>query len=126
MKKTTHSNDFTQGKLPRKLFFFAVPFMFSNLLQVLYNVVDMSIVGHVVGSEGLAAVSIAARIITMGTLFGIGFANGGQVLLARYLGANDVGKARKTQSAILWLCAGISILVASVRIFAFYFRAASP
>lgn len=50
-------NDFTKGNVFTQIVRFAVPFMVSNMLQVLYSLVDMAIVGKHVGSDGLAAVS---------------------------------------------------------------------
>ena len=38
--------DFTQGSITRQLIPFALPLFLSNLLQVVYNMVDMIVVGH--------------------------------------------------------------------------------
>ena len=51
------SKDFTQGNIARQLLWFALPFMASNALQVLYSTIDMVIVGEYVGTAGLSAVS---------------------------------------------------------------------
>ena len=37
--------------------------MLANLLQVLYNMVDMIVVGRVLGEVGLAAVAIGGDVI---------------------------------------------------------------
>ena len=42
----TFINDLTEGSVARKLLYFAFPFMLSNLLQTVYNLVDMSVVGQ--------------------------------------------------------------------------------
>lgn len=47
--------DFTQGSAPKQLVVFAVPLLLSNLLQIVYNMVDMVIVGQVLGKVGLSA-----------------------------------------------------------------------
>ena len=49
--------NFTQGSVPKHLLVFAAPLFLSNMLQVVYNLVDMVIVGHVAGEVGLSAVS---------------------------------------------------------------------
>ncbi len=80
-KKNKLINDFTDGNIPKKMLLFAVPFMVSNLMQVLYSLVDMIVVGQFVGSYGLSAVSVASQIFTFMTMVCLGFSNGGQVLM---------------------------------------------
>lgn len=41
---------YTAGSIPKNLWRFAVPFMLSNALQVVYSLVDMIVVGQYVGS----------------------------------------------------------------------------
>ena len=62
MKSKSIINDFTKGNILKHMIVFAVPFMLSNLFQVLYTLVDMAIVGKFVGAEGLAAVSNSSRL----------------------------------------------------------------
>ena len=54
--------DLTTGSVSQKLITFAYPFMLSNLLQVVYNLVDMIVIGQVVGSKGLSGVSIGGDL----------------------------------------------------------------
>lgn len=81
------SRNFTQGNIPRQLLFFALPFMASNALQVLYNTVDMAVVGAYVGTPGLSAVSQSGQIVNFASMMMLGLSNGGQVLVAQALGA---------------------------------------
>lgn len=50
------------GSVPKKLIMFALPLLLANLLQTFYSVVDMLVVGNVVGETGLAAISNASMI----------------------------------------------------------------
>ena len=50
--------DLTVGSVPKTLLTFALPLFMSGLLQMVYNMVDMIVVGNFVGTEGLSAVSI--------------------------------------------------------------------
>ena len=97
MGKKSLSKDFTQGSIARQLFFFAIPFMASNALQVLYSTIDMIIVGEFVGTPGLSAVSQSSQIVNFATMVCLGFSNAGQVLLAQALGA----KKRKEMNDII-------------------------
>ena len=81
------SKDFTEGSLPKQLILFALPFMASNALQVLYSTIDMIIVGEYVGTAGLAAVSQSSLILNFATMVTLGFSNAGQVLISQALGA---------------------------------------
>ena len=91
------SKTFTEGSIASLLFWFALPFMASNALQVFYSTIDMIIVGKFVGTAGLAAVSQSSQIITFATMVCLGFANAGQVLIAQALGA---GKRQEMNSII--------------------------
>jgi len=97
MKTTKLSKDFTNGNIARQLFTLMIPFMLSNALQVLYSTIDMIIVGKYVGTAGLSAVSQSSSILNFATMVCLGFANGGQVLIAQALGAD---KKKETNSII--------------------------
>ena len=97
MSQKSLSKDFTQGNIARQLFFFSIPFMASNALQVLYSTIDMIIVGEFVGTPGLSAVSQSSQIVNFATMICLGFSNAGQVLLAQALGA----KKRKEMNDII-------------------------
>ena len=96
-KEKKISKDFTQGNVPKQLLWFALPFMASNALQVLYSTIDMIIVGKYVGTAGLSAVSQSSMIVNFATMMCLGFSNGGQVLVAQALGA---GKRKEMNDII--------------------------
>ena len=78
--------DLTTGSVPKTLLSFAMPLFFSGLLQTVYNMVDMIVVGRFVGSGGLAAVSIGGDLLMLLTFIAMGFSNAGQILISRYVG----------------------------------------
>lgn len=91
------TRDFTQGNIAKQLLLFALPFMASNAMQVLYNTVDMAVVGAYVGTPGLSAVSQSGQVINFASMMMLGFSNGGQVLVAQALGA---GKRKEINQII--------------------------
>lgn len=107
-------HNFTSGPLAPQLLRFALPLFLSNLLQVVYNMVDMAVVGRVLGNPGLSAVSIGGDVIGFLTFVAIGFSNAGQVTIARLIGAGKqekIGRFIGTMASFLLLCAVcISIL----------------
>ena len=105
VKKIT--KDFTKGNIAIQLLLFALPFMASNALQVLYATIDMIIVGKYVGTAGLSAVSTASLIVNFGVMICLGFSNAGQVMLAQALGA---GKKKEMNEIIGSLFFFLSLL----------------
>ena len=78
--------DLTVGSVPGTLLRFSLPLLLSGLLQMVYNMVDMMVVGHFVGTEGLSAVSIGGEMLQLITFVAMGFSNAGQILISRYVG----------------------------------------
>lgn len=88
--------DLTQGSVTRLLLIFAFPLLCSNLLQTVYNMVDMIVIGQFVGREGLSAVSIGGDALHFLTFLVMGFSNAGQVILSQYIGAGNRDRIRGT------------------------------
>ena len=89
MAKSKFVTDFTAGSVPRQLIIFALPLYLSNILQIVYNVIDMIIVGQVLGSVGLSAVAIGGDVTMFLNFFAMGFSGAGQVIVAQLLGAKN-------------------------------------
>ena len=107
--------DFTEGNITKQLVVFAWPLFLSNLLQVVYNLVDMVVVGNVLGKVGISAVSVGGDLSHLLTFIAMGYANAGQVLIARYVGAKQsdrIGRFVGTMSGFLLVCAVIVSIVA--------------
>lgn len=83
------NQNLTTGTVPIKLIVFALPLLAANLLQSFYSLVDMVVVGRIVGENGLAAISNASMIGFIITSVCIGITMGGTVLAAQYKGAED-------------------------------------
>lgn len=108
MKQRGIINDLTTGSVSKKMLAFALPLFLSGLLQTVYNMVDMIVVGNVVGSHGLAAVSIGGDLLNLLTFIAIGFSNAGQIIISQYVGANQhekIGRLVGTLFTILMGCA---------------------
>ena len=119
MSKGTISKDFTTGPIMRQMFTFMLPFMFSNALQVLYNTIDMVIVGKYVGTAGIPAVGQSGQIMNFATMICLGFSNAGQVLLGQALG---VGKRKEVNNIIGTLFSLIMIIAAILSVVILVFK----
>ena len=121
----TQEQDLLTGNVPKKLIQFAFPLFLANLLQALYNVADMLVVGKIVGEIGLAAISNASMLCFIINSLCIGLTMGGSVLVAQYKGAGDQKGQRDTIGMLflLSLAASIVVTVLSLAIYEPLFRA---
>lgn len=99
--------DFTKGNITKQLVIFTMPLFLSNLLQIVYNMVDMIVVGNVLGKTGISAVSVGGDVSHFLTFFAMGFSNAGQIIIAKFIGANQREKIAKfvgTMCSFLVVC----------------------
>ena len=106
--------DLTVGSVPKTLFGFALPLFLSGLLQLVYNMVDMIVVGRFVGTEGLSAVSIGGEVLQLITFVSMGFANAGQILISRYVGENRHDLVGDMVGTLFTLLEGLAVIIMAV------------
>ena len=106
----------TEGSLGKKIFLFSLPLMLSNLLQVLFNMADIAVVGKFAGSNALGSVGSTAILVTLFTSFLIGVGGGINVLVALHIGAGNKKEAKETITTayVLCLCMGILLLLVGI------------
>lgn len=113
MASSASTVSFSEGPLFRQLLSFALPLMAVNILQYVYQAVDMAVVGQVVGDVGLVSMSNAVNAVFLVNAFVIGLSAGGGVVVARAVGAGDVGAQRRAYAATLLVAllaaAGIAV-----------------
>ncbi|MBQ0001595.1 MAG: MATE family efflux transporter [Clostridiales bacterium] len=112
--KKTMVKDLTQGSVPKLLLAFAAPLFISNALQAVYNIVDMVVVGQVIGGTGMSAVSTGGNILHILTFLAMGFSSAGQVIIAREVGENDMDAVKKTIGTMFTLLLGMALAVAGI------------
>lgn len=107
-KKKDLVTDFTSGNIWKQLIVFSAPLFLGNLLQMVYNMVDMVIVGRVLGNVGISGVSIGGDITHFFTMLIMGFSNAASVIISQLIGAkkrDKVGQLIGTYSVFLVICA---------------------
>ena len=99
----------TEGTIWKRITAFALPIFLGNLFQQLYNTADSLIVGNFLGSNALAAVSSSGNLIFLMVGFFNGIAMGAGVVIARYYGAKEFDRVRKSvhTTIALGIAAGI-------------------
>ncbi len=97
MKKNKYEIDMCNGTIMDKLISFALPLMLSGMLQLMFNAVDIIVVGRFSGSRALAAVGSTTALINVFTNLFIGISLGANVLAARFYAA---GKEKEMSDTV--------------------------
>lgn len=84
MTNNKYEIDMCNGSIMDKLIAFSLPLMLSGILQLLFNAVDLIVVGKFSGSEALAAVGATTALINVFINLFIGVSLGANVLAARF------------------------------------------
>ena len=111
--------DLTTGSVPGTLLRFAMPLFLSGLLQMVYNMVDMIVVGQMVGTEGLSAVSIGGEMMMLITFIAMGFSNAGQILISRFVGQNRRDLIGEMVGTLFTLLTALALAIMVVFLFTY-------
>lgn len=115
-KRVKNEIDLTSGSIMGKLIIYAIPFIFSNILQILFNTADIIVLGAFVGDDAVAAVGANSSLTGLVVNMFIAFATGTSVVLARYVGARDLEGARNTvgTAILIAIVSGVALTVIGV------------
>ena len=111
MSEKSMRKDLTEGSVPKLLLTFAAPLFVSNALQAVYNIVDMIVVGQVIGGSGMSAVSTGGNILHLLTFVAMGFSSAGQVIIAREVGMRNNDAVKKTIGTLFTLLFAIAVVI---------------
>ena len=116
MNKNKYEIDMCNGSIMDKLISFALPLMLSGILQLMFNAVDIIVVGHFSSSQALAAVGSTTALINVFVNLFIGVSLGTNVLAARcYAAGKDKEMSEVVHTSILFaLISGIVMAVIGV------------
>lgn len=107
------NDELLNGSVFKSLMLFAIPFMLSNLLQVLYGAADLFVVGHFATTSDVSAVSIGSQTMAMLTNLILGFTTGITVLLGQFFGAKKEKELAATvgSSVVLFTMIAVTISI---------------
>lgn len=121
MKKNKYEIDMCNGSIMDKLISFSLPLMLSGILQLMFNAVDIVVVGRFSGSQALAAVGSTTALINIFTNLFIGISLGANVLAARFYASGKEKEMSETVHTAITLAlisgiimAGIGLLLAKL------------
>ena len=111
LSKNKYEIDMCNGTIMDKLVSFAIPLMVSGILQLMFNAVDIIVVGRFSGSQALAAVGSTTALINVFTNLFIGVSLGANVLAARFYAAGKAKEMSETvhTSVTLALVSGVAM-----------------
>lgn len=108
--------DMSVGSLWKKILIFSCPLMFSNVLQIIFNLSDVAVVGKFSGSIALGAVGSTTILISLFTGIFLGLGGGVNVLTALHIGSKNKKGIEETvhTSAIFCLIVGLIVMVVGI------------
>ena len=114
----TIENNLTQGSVFKKLWGFTLPLIGANLLQILYGMVDLYIVGRFAATADVSAVSVSTTVLSAFLMFLIGLAVGATVVVGQKFGAGEkaaLSSVAATGFSLAWIVGAVlMVLVAAL------------
>ena len=102
-------NDLTQGPVMKSLLLFALPIVVANLIQQIYSMVDLMVIGQFVGNIGTTGVSVGGEISDFLTPVATAFATAGQIYIGQLAGAKREKEQKEAIGSFLTLMMLVSI-----------------
>ena len=85
----------TRGSIPPQLVSLALPLIFGNILQQLYNTIDAMVIGRFAGETAFAAIGVAGTVMNLFLFLLSGCCTGISVLFAQQYGSRDLAGFRQ-------------------------------
>ncbi len=117
MTLTKRRVDITNGPLLSSIVKFAIPLMLASVVQILFNAVDIIVLGHMADTNAVASVGVTGAVTGLLINAFIGFSTGTNIILARFLGAKDEDNVRKTVDTSIMSAAVIGAVIGVVGLF---------
>lgn len=116
-QKKARSIEMVTGSLLKNIILFSIPLMCSQLLEVLFNLSDVAVVGRFADYKALGAVGSTTLLVTLFVGFLIGMGSGVNVRVAHALGAGKHKDTVETVHTALLLCMMMGLLIGAVCFF---------
>lgn len=101
----------TEGSLWKKIFIFSLPLILSNILQVLFNMSDIAVIGNFAGDIALGSVGSCSTLVLLFTGFLIGMGNGVNVVIAKSIGLKDEKEIKNGIHTSFILCLIVGFII---------------
>lgn len=111
MSSSKIGKNLTEGPVFPLLISFAIPMILTNIIQQVYSMVDLMVIGQYVGSIGTVGVSTGGELSDLMTPLASAFATAGQIYIAQIVGARNEEKLKSVIGTLLTLMMGVSLAV---------------
>ncbi len=106
--------DMTKGSALKLILWFSLPILIGNVFQQFYHLVDIFIVGRLLGETALAAVGASGPIYFMFLIIAFSFTGGLTAITAQRFGAGDYDGVRRSMTHSIRASLVLSLLLTSV------------
>ena len=100
-----------EGSLWSNLFFYSIPLMCSQILEVLFNLSDVAVVGKFASYTALGAVGSTSILVTLFISFVIGMGSGVTVCVAHKIGSQDEEGVKKAVTSSFYVCVATGAII---------------
>lgn len=104
----------TNGSVFKNILIFSLPYLLSYLLQTLYGMADLYIIGQFGAVSDTTAVSIGSQVMHMLTVMIVGLAMGATVFIGQAIGGNSPQKAAKGIGNTATVFIAVSVVLTAV------------
>ena len=108
--QTDKTELFAHMPVKKALFTLAVPTIISQLVNLIYNMVDAFFIGRTGNSYMIAATSLTLTLLMMNTALSNLFGIGGGSLMARLMGAGEPKEARRVSAFSVYGAIAVALL----------------
>lgn len=115
-KKGSVGTNLTEGPIMRTLLIFAIPIVLTNLIQQIYSMVDVMVIGQFVGNAGSVGVNTGGEVSDLLTPVAMGFSTAGQIYIAQLTGAGNEKDVKRTVGTLLSFMLLLSAVLAVITI----------
>jgi len=112
--RRTFDRSLVEGPLGAAVWRLAWPTMLQNVVAGLQGIIDHTMVGHMVGFTGNAAIGVSWQVMLVVIVFISSLFTGMAVLVARFAGANEPEKVNRVVYQAFLTAAGLAVVMAVV------------
>jgi len=103
-------NNLTEGSVSKNLIKFSLPYLLSNVIQSIYGMADLLIVGIYNGPESISGVNLGSQLTQLITMLVLGLVTGGTVMIAQYIGAKREKDMEETIGTLFTLMCLLAVV----------------
>lgn len=95
------TNNILSGSIVKGLLSMSIPIMVMNVCQSLFNIIDMTILGNMVGDHAVGAVGACSVLISLTSGLLVGLSSGANVIIAKHIGSQNRQDAEKAEGTAI-------------------------